>query len=89
MINVEDLYYDKDFNSFLKAAISRNIAYFNPVSNREDYIQDIYSEIIERGCNTIDDCKRAAWHVLNDERRNMKNQVSSMLWEDNHNIEVL
>lgn len=83
MIDVESLYLDDDFMAFVNSNISRNILYFD-VAERADYINDIFIEIMESGCETIHDCKKAAWRVLYNSRQELKRNPNSVLWEDNH-----
>ena len=86
MIDIDKIYENDIFMDFLQRAITRNIAYLGPMSSRQDYIQDIFVEIMESDCKSIHDCKKAAWRVLERERRNLKGQPVSVLWEDNHII---
>ena len=83
VIDVESLYVDEDFMKFVNSNISRNIMYFD-ISDRSDYINDIFVEIMESDCHTIEDCKRAAWRVLYNARQELKKSPDSVLWEDNH-----
>ena len=84
MIDVEMLYTNEKFMKFLNTAINVNIQYFGDISERQDYINDVFLEIMECECDTFHECKKATWRVLERERRRLKAMPTSVLWEDNH-----
>lgn len=86
MIDTETLCENDKFMKFLNNAININIAYFGDISDRQDYINDVFVEILESEAETFHDCKKATWRVLERERRRLKAKPISVLWEDNHVI---
>ena len=64
-MNVEKLYFDESFTSFLLWLANKNI-----VDEFDDFRQEVFAEIIERDCDSLADCKRAANRIVKRISRN-------------------
>ena len=84
MINVEELYTNKEFNHFLQYTAHKNIPLYTGFEDFEDFKQDVFVEISESGCSSFHDCKVAAWRVRDRMIKRFYDEPPSVLWEDNH-----
>ena len=95
MLDIEELYENRQFEEYLSKIASKNLLDF------DDYRQAVFTEILQLQCNTAQECKRSAWRVrermktydmrerhysFNEHWDSDEDDYASVLWEDRHVI---
>ena len=95
MIQVEELYESGAFQDFLVYTGGKSLLDF------DEYRQSVFLEIVEKGADSLHDCKKAAWRVAKRMKKTQHRQYAysfdedsdsddsdypSVLWEDRHVI---